>query len=39
MGQLKRSLDSEASMFMMFASLKEVVKKGVSNFPVVQEFP
>jgi hypothetical protein len=33
------SLDGEASVFMMFASLKESSEKGVSNLPVVKEFP
>jgi len=37
--QVKKSLDGEASVFMMFASLKESGKKEVGNFPVVQEFP
>jgi len=37
--QVKKSLDGEASMFMMFASLKESGEKGVSNLPVVQECP
>jgi hypothetical protein len=37
--QVKKSLNSEASVFMMFASLKESREKGVSNMPVVQEFP
>jgi hypothetical protein len=37
--QVKKSLDGEASVFMMFASLKESSEKGVGDFPVVQEFP
>jgi len=37
--QVKKSLDDEASVFMMFASLKESSEKGVGDFPVVQEFP
>jgi len=37
--QVKKSLDSEASVFMMFASLKESSEKGVIDLPVVQEFP
>jgi uncharacterized Fe-S cluster protein YjdI len=37
--QVKKSLDGEASVFMMFASLKESSEKGVSDLPVVQEFP
>jgi len=37
--QVKLSLDGEASVFMMFASLKESSEKGVSDLPVVQEFP
>ena len=37
--QVKKSLDGEASVFMMFASLKERGEKGVSDLPVVQEFP
>jgi len=37
--QVKRSLDGEASVFMMFASLKESREKGVGDLPVVQEFP
>jgi len=32
-------LDGEASVFMMFASLKESSEKGVGDLPVVQEFP
>jgi len=36
--QVKKYLDGEASVFMMFASLKESCEKGVSDFPVVQEF-
>jgi len=36
--QVKKSLDGEASVFMMFASLKESGEKGVGDFPVVQEF-
>jgi len=37
--QVKKSLDGEASVFMMFASLKESSEKGVGDLPVVQEFP
>jgi len=37
--QVKKSLDGEASVFMMFASLKERGEKGVGDLPVVQEFP
>jgi hypothetical protein len=37
--QVKKSLDGEASVFMMFASLKESSQKGVGDFLVVQEFP
>jgi len=37
--EVKKSLDGEASVFMMFASLKEGCEKGVGDFPVVQEFP
>jgi len=37
--QVKKSLDGEASVFMMFASLKESNEKGVGDLPVVQEFP
>jgi len=37
--QMKKSLNGEASEFMMFASLKESIEKGVSDIPVVQEFP
>jgi len=37
--QVKKSLDVEASVFMMSASLKESCEKGVADFPVVQEFP
>jgi len=36
--QVKKSLDNEASVFMMFVSLKESSGKGIGNFPVVQEF-
>jgi len=36
--QGKISLDGEASMFMMFSSLKESIEKGVRDLPVVQEF-
>ena len=35
---MKKSLDCEASVFMMFASLKESSEKEVSDLPVVQEF-
>lgn len=37
--QVKKSLDSEACVFMLFASLKESSEKGVVDLPVVQEFP
>jgi hypothetical protein len=37
--QVKKSLDGEASVFIMFASLKESGEKGVSDLPVVQEVP
>jgi hypothetical protein len=37
--QAYKSLDDEASVFMMFASLKESSDKGVGDLPVVQEFP
>jgi hypothetical protein len=37
--QVKKSLDGEASVFMMFASLKEDSEKGISDLPIVQEFP
>jgi hypothetical protein len=37
--QVKKSLDGEASVFMMFASLKESSEQGVGDLPVVQEFP
>ena len=37
--QVKKSLDGEASVFMMFSSLKESSEKGVGDLPVVQEFP
>jgi len=37
--QVKKSLDGEAFVFMMFALLKEGVGKGVGDFPVVREFP
>jgi hypothetical protein len=37
--QVKKSLDGEACVFMMFVSLKESSEKGVSDLPVVQEFP
>jgi len=36
--QVKKSLDGEASLSMMFASLKESREKGVGDLPVVQEF-
>jgi len=32
-------LDGEASVFMMFALLKEISEKGVDDLSVVQEFP
>jgi hypothetical protein len=37
--QVKKSLDGEARVFMMFASLKESGEKWVGDLPVVQEFP
>jgi len=37
--QVKKSLDGEACVFMMFASLKEIGEKGIGDLPVVQEFP
>jgi len=37
--QVKKSLGSEACVFMMFASLKESSEKGIGDLPVVQEFP
>jgi hypothetical protein len=37
--QVKKSLDGKACVFMMFASLKESRENGVSDLPVVQEFP
>jgi len=37
--QVKKSLGGEASVFMMFASMKENREKGVGDLPVVQEFP
>ena len=36
--QVKKSLDGEASVFMMFASLKESSEKGVGDFPVDKSF-
>jgi len=36
--QMKKSLDGEARVFMMFASLKENGEKGVSDLSVVEEF-
>lgn len=36
--QVKKSLDDEACMFMIFSSLKEGVEKGVGDLPLVQEF-
>jgi len=36
---VKKSLDGEASVFMMFSSLKESREKGVGDLSVVQEFP
>jgi hypothetical protein len=36
--QVKKSLDGENSVFMMFASLKESSDKGVGDLPAVQEF-
>jgi len=36
--QVKKSLGGEASVFMMFASLKESLVKGVGDLSVVQEF-
>jgi len=37
--QVKQSLDGEACLFMMFASLKESGEKGVSDLSIVQVFP
>jgi len=37
--QVKKSLDGEASVFMMVASLKESGEKGVGDLLVLQEFP
>ncbi|XP_039686486.1 uncharacterized protein [Medicago truncatula] len=37
--QVKKYLDGEASVFVMFSSLKESSEKGVDNLPIVQEFP
>jgi hypothetical protein len=37
--QVKKSLDNEACVFMMFASMKEGVEKGVGDLPVVRDFP
>jgi len=37
--QVKKSLDGETSVFMMFSSLKESCEKCVGDLPVVQEFP
>jgi len=36
---VKKSLDGEACVFMMFTSLKESSEKGIGDLPVVQEFP
>jgi len=36
--QMKKSLDGEASVFMIFASLKEDGEKGVGDLLVVREF-
>jgi len=36
---VKKSLDSEACVFMMFSLLKESSEKGIGDLPVVQEFP
>jgi hypothetical protein len=36
--QVRKSLDGETSVFMMFASLKESSEKRVGDLPVVQEF-
>jgi len=35
--QVKKSLDGEASVFMMFASLEESSEKGIGDLPVVQD--
>ena len=35
---MKKSLDSEVCVFMMFSSLKGEVEKGVKNLSVVEEF-
>ena len=37
--QVKKSLDVEACLFMMFASLKESGERGIGDLPAVQEFP
>ena len=34
--QVKKSLDGEASVFLIFASLKESSEKGVGDFPVAR---
>jgi len=34
--QVKKSMDGEACVFMMFCLLKEGVEKGVLDFPVVR---
>jgi hypothetical protein len=36
-GQVKASLEEEAQMFVMFASLKVESEMGVGDFPVVDE--
>jgi hypothetical protein len=33
--QVRKSLDGEASVFMMFASLKESSEKGIGDLPIV----
>ena len=37
--QVKKSLGDEACVFMIFFSLKRYVEKGVSDLPIVKEFP
>jgi len=37
--QVKKSLDGESCVFVMFASLKESSEKGIGDLSIVQEFP
>jgi len=37
--KMNKSLDGEACVFMMFASLKESSEKGIGDLSAVQEFP